>query len=52
MLTGQDSSIVLGTAFTLAVWLVIGWLLLRVAGVELRRRNRGSDQPPGGKPSA
>jgi hypothetical protein len=51
VLSGQDSSILLGTAFTLVVWVVIGWLLLRVAGVELRRRNRGADQPPGSKPS-
>lgn len=51
-LTGQESSIILGTAFTLAVWLVIGWLLLRVAGVELRRRKRAADQPPGSKPAA
>jgi hypothetical protein len=48
--TGPDSSIIYGTVFTLAVWVVIGWLLLRLAGVELRR-NRRTNQPPGGRPS-
>jgi hypothetical protein len=50
-LSGQNSSIILGTAFTLAVWAVMAWLLLRLAGVELRRQHRRADQPPGSKPS-
>jgi hypothetical protein len=49
--TGADSSIFYGTIMTLAVWAVIGWLLLRLAGVELRRKPGDGDQPPGSNPS-